>query len=61
MFTPTTPFPLELHAEPPNCQTQLLGYWRQFMTVFETMQEEGIKILSASVLITDSWQPALAL
>ena len=38
---------------PPNCQTQLLGYWCQFMTVFETMQEEEIKILSPLFLITD--------
>lgn len=38
---------------PPNCQTQLLGYWCQFMTVFETMQQEEIKILSPLFLITD--------
>ena len=41
--------------------TQLLGYWHQFMTVFETMQEEEIKILSPLFPITDSWLQALAL
>ena len=44
-----------------KCQTQLLGYWRQAMTVFETMQEEEIKILSPLFLIIDSWLQALAL
>ena len=50
-----------MKAEPPNCQIQLLGYWRQFFTVFETMQVEEIKFLSRLLLITDSWQWALAL
>ena len=30
-----------------NCQTEFLGYWLQFMTVFETTREEEIKILSS--------------
>ena len=50
VFSLTTPFPLWLHirkkaTEPPNCQIQLLGYRCQAMTIFETMQEEEIKIL----------------
>ena len=47
--------------EPPNCQVQLLGYWLQFLTVFETTQEEEIRILSPLFLITNSWLWALAL
>lgn len=35
-----------------NCQTQSLSYWHQFMAVFETMQEEEIKILPPLFLIT---------
>ena len=31
-----------------------------FMTIFETTQEEEIKILSLLFLITNSWQLALA-
>ena len=52
--------PAELPAKPryvselPNCQTQLLGYWRQPTTVLETMQEKEIKILTPLFLITDS-------
>ena len=58
MFTLTTPFFLQLHirkkaTEPPNCQTQLLGYWCQPMTAFETMQEEEGKILTPLFLITE--------
>ena len=41
-------------TEPPNCQTQLLGYWCQPLTVFEIMWEEEIKILTPLFLITDS-------
>ena len=46
VLTLTTPFPLKLHigkkaAEPPNCQTQLLGYWHQFMTAFEEDNARG--------------------
>ena len=66
VFTLTTPFPLQLHirkqaAGPPNCQTQLLGYWCQFMTGFETIQEEETKILSPLFFITNSWLQVLAL
>ena len=65
MFTPTTLFPLQLHirrkaVEPSNHQTQSLGYWCHFMTVFETTQEE-IKILPPSFPTTDSWLQARAL
>ena len=35
-------------SELPNCQNQLLGYWRQPMPVFD-------KILTLLFLITDSW------
>ena len=35
-------------SELPNCQTQLLRYWRQPMPVFD-------KILTLLFLITDSW------
>ena len=42
-------------TEPLNCQTQLLGYWCQPMTVFEAKKEEEIKILTLLFLITDSW------
>ena len=42
-------------AEPRNCQTPLLGYRRLCVTVFETMQEEEIEILTPLFLITDSW------
>ena len=50
---PYSPLPLLLRirkkaAEPQNCQTQLLDYRRQLMTVFETMKEEEVKILSPS-------------
>ena len=47
-------------TEPPDCQAQLLGYWHQFMTVFETKQEAKIEILSLFPLITDSSLGALA-
>ena len=45
VFILITPFALQLHirkqaAEPPNCQTQSLGYWHQPATVFETIWEE---------------------
>ena len=58
VFILTTLFPLEfffLHirrkaTEPPNCQTQLLDYRHQLMTVFEKMQEEEIKVLNTFVL-----------
>ena len=65
-FTLTTRFPLLLHirkkaAGPPNCQTQLLGYWYQPMTVFETVQKEEIKTLTPLFLITGSWLWALIL
>ena len=36
-------------AGPPNCQTQLLDYRHQLMTVFEKMQEEEIKVLNTFV------------
>ena len=45
----------------PNCQSQLLGYWLQFMTVFGKMHEEEIEILSTLFFITDTWLWALAL
>ena len=65
-FTLTTRFPLLLHirkkaAGPPNCQTQLLGYWCQPRTVFETVQKEEIKTLTPLFLITGSWLWALIL
>ena len=46
-------------AGPQDGQTQLLGYWCQPMTVFETVQEEEYKILTPSLLITDPWLQAL--
>ena len=45
----------------PNCQSQLLGYWLQSITVFEKMHEEEIQILPTLFLITDSWLWALPL
>ena len=46
VLTLTPPIPLKLRigkkaAEPPDCQTQLLGYWHQFMTVFEEDNTRG--------------------
>ena len=38
-----------------KCQTQLLGYWPQLMTIFETIQEGEIKILTPLSFITSSW------
>ena len=48
-------------AGPQDCQTELLGYWHQPVTGFETMQEEEYKILTPSLLITDPWLQALIL
>ena len=48
-------------AGPQDCQTELLGYWHQLMTGFETMQEEEYKFLTPSLLITDPWLQALIL
>ena len=42
-------------TELPNCQTQLLDYWCQPVTVFEIVQEEHVKILTPLFLIIDSW------
>ena len=66
VFTLTTPFPLYLHIRKkavshPNCQSQLLGYWLQSITVFEKINEEEIQILPTLFLITDSWLWALPL
>ena len=47
--------------EPLNCQAQLLGFWLQPMTVFETKQEGEIKTLTPLFLITDSRLWALIL
>ena len=57
VFILTKLFPLKfffLHirkkaTEPPNCQTQLLDYRHQLMTVFEKMQEEEVKVLNTFV------------
>ena len=64
MFTPTTPFPLQLHIRKKaarTCQTQSLGHWHHFMTVFETTQEKEIKILPPLFPTTHSWLQARAL
>ena len=65
VFTHTTPFPVYLHirrktAEQPNCHTQLLGYWRQFKTVFKTLKRKKSRPyhLCPSLLLTGS--PCLA-
>ena len=59
VFALTTPFRLLLGirkkaAEPQNCQTRLLDYRHQFMTVFETMKEEESRSYHLLFLITDS-------
>ena len=65
VLTLATPFPTQLYIrkkadEPLNYQTQLLGCWCQCVAVFETTQEEEIKILSPLLLITNSWLRAPA-
>lgn len=49
--SPVVPYQKE-GWEPPNCQVQLLGYWLQFLTVFETTQEEEIRDPITLFLIT---------
>ena len=44
-----------------KCQTHLLGSWLQLMTIFETIQEGEIKILTPLSFITSSWRWALIL
>ena len=44
-----------------KCQTKLLSYWLQLITISETIQEGEIKILIPLSFITSSWLWALIL